>query len=1044
MRYSKTLLVVVLIGIISFYCYFEFIFDSLNLNSIQTYLYLMEFIENNTDILNYTGSESDYSQDPIIGNASPINQIAVQPSLSEYGNDVLQIIEIEAEQYHNNINIGDHRWILKDEEQASNKQALLATPNIGVNNNNNYLTRSPRLDYIINFEESGNYYAWVFGRATGESPGKNDSIHLGLDGQKVESGERISGFSTAFSWSNKTMDKTKVMIEILDPGTHTLNLWMREDGFIVDKVVLTTDANFDPRFRKLANSESFEHSSFKQSANGDKFIQVEAEQYYLQTSANNQWNFVNDNQASENQALQTEDLGMTNNEEYQDSSPRLDYLIDFDETGRYYVWVLGKAVSGKTGTSDSIHVGFNQQITATAERISGFSDQFGWSNKTMDKTNPFIDVDSTGLQTVNLWMREDGFTVDKFLLTKDPAFDPATDLNFALVSDTPISRKEPVASVSYDNPPFSNEVRYQSWGASQGLAPQMWFWENVPQYQEFQRQTNQSSNKIRESGRVPYAGLQLWQDAFRRSQPGETYGKLPGHQAWVKWIEERPEYLGVRPDGTNFGWGYVSPLVPLKPEDYPEDFEGDVAYFADWQAERLGRLAAFTGIQGFSFSDFFDSHPHSGPHRYFNSRIIKDFERLTNITLSSTTLTEQADEIRTQYYQNWLDYWVERWAYNWSAIVREFHKHTGEAPALRTQVSFTPASMRRHGAIDPRVILQKVSPDNIVFNVQTVQSFMMKRDPVPESFESASIGLHAAREPEGYYGHILMSSEDRYWEAVEELWPQLSQETQQELGWKRLKRTWLESGWTHVATRQGNTRRAAESWTRSYHDKGEIDQSWVKLLRDIDPTRPFGPAVYYSVNIERGYESHHGANGNTLRNSYLGGRLEPVTELKEGGIPFNYYVSDAALNKLQDNFVPSAWIIPDRYLDEKDLLPVEERKALEAIAPILSEDNAQKFDYPLSFSSDQEGRTITGFGFYDQNDNLIVVASDRITIGESNANLGATLATVHLKLPDGKYIARELLSDQETAFTVTSGSGEFLTTIDRWDTQVFEIIPEYK
>jgi hypothetical protein len=48
---------------------------------------------------------------------------------------------------------------------------------------------------------------------------------------------------------------------------------------------------------------------------------------------------------------------------------------------------------------------------------------------------------------------------------------------------------------------------------------------------------------------------------------------------------------------------------------------------------------------------------------------------------------------------------------------------------------------------------------------------------------------------------------------------------------------------------------------------------------------------------------------------------------------------------------------------------------------------------------------------------------------------------VNLELPDGEYTARELLTGKETNFSVTSGSGEFKTTINRWDTNVFAITP---
>lgn len=665
------------------------------------------------------------------------------------------------------------------------------------------------------------------------------------------------------------------------------------------------------------------------------------------------------------------------------------------------------------------------------------------NNYELSQSKVVINFDSTDWQTADLSLQKNQFSFNQLLPTTEFNINiPNITVNehTNLIAQVPIYRQKPTANVSYDTPPFASEVWKLSWGSGQGLAPQLWFWENVPQYNELKRQINAAAAKLQAENKVPFAGLQLWQDVFKKSQSGGQYSNLAGHQAWVQWIKTRPEYLGVDYSGVEFGWGYVSPLVPLKKEDYPSNFQGSTAYYADWQADRFGRLAAFTGVQGFLFSDFFDSHPHTGIQNYFNARIIDDFKRVTSTTLSSQNITAQAEEIRSRYYMKWLDYWVDRWAYSWAAIDREIRKHTGKPSWLINQTSFTPAGQRRFGAVDPRIILQKMSPDNVVFQVQTVQGFMMRQLPIPESYESASIGIHAAREPEAHYGHILMSSEDRYWAAVNKLWPELTQQAREEVGNKRLKRTWLESGWTHIATRQGNVRRATESWSRSYHDIGKVDENWVRLLRGIDPTRPFGPAIYYSVGVERGYESYYGAKGNILENSYLGTQLKPVTEFKNIGVPFNYYVSDAALSKLSSRIAPSAWIIPDRYLNGQDLLPQKEREVLQKFAPILTQDQIQNYKYPLTFSTNNSTRKIEGFGFYDQNDRLIVVASDRITIGETNNTIGAVQVTVNLKLPDGSYTARNLLNNQTISFKVVSGSGKFITNVDRWDTQAFEIV----
>ncbi|MCP4377572.1 MAG: hypothetical protein GY794_15515, partial [bacterium] len=73
------------------------------------------------------------------------------------------------------------------------------------------------------------------------------SVHVGLDGAAVSTSDRITGFNSTLNWTNTTMDGGSVAhFDISTAGEHTVNLWMREDGVIIDKVVLTTDAAFDP------------------------------------------------------------------------------------------------------------------------------------------------------------------------------------------------------------------------------------------------------------------------------------------------------------------------------------------------------------------------------------------------------------------------------------------------------------------------------------------------------------------------------------------------------------------------------------------------------------------------------------------------------------------------------------------------------------------------------------------------------------------------------------------------------------------------------
>jgi len=115
-----------------------------------------------------------------------------------------------------------------------------------------------------------------------------------------------------------------------------------------------------------------------------------------------------------------------------------------------------------------------------------------------------------------------------------------------------------------------------------------------------------------------------------------------------------------------------------------------------------------------------------------------------------------------------------------------------------------------------------------------------------------------------------------------------------------------------------------------------------------------------------------------------------------------------------------------------------EYERLTKIAPVVLGENAVGDERnPLRFSGGNNG--ITGFGFYDQTNRLIVVVSDAIVKGESNNNLPATTADILIRLPDGNYIAQELFSSAVIEFNVSSGEGQFKTDLARWDTKVFAI-----
>ena len=148
-----------------------------------------------------------------------------------------------------------HNWqVIPTETQvsmpanASGGEAV-TTPNFGTPgpSGSGYNGVSPQLNWIVHFTKTGTHYVWV--RGHGPDP-TSDSFHLGIDGQELAETSQITGFSgNGWKWSNKSK-AAKIDIQAGGEGLHAINAWMREDGFILDKIVLTTDASYEPWVEK--------------------------------------------------------------------------------------------------------------------------------------------------------------------------------------------------------------------------------------------------------------------------------------------------------------------------------------------------------------------------------------------------------------------------------------------------------------------------------------------------------------------------------------------------------------------------------------------------------------------------------------------------------------------------------------------------------------------------------------------------------------------------------------------------------------------------
>ena len=155
-------------------------------------------------------------------------------------------IAIEAEYFDTNSATTTHAWQTTNLSNSSNDAAVITTPDSGALTPN--VLNSPGLGYLALFDKPGTWYVWLrgWGNTNSAGEGSSDSAHAGLNGQLSTSAARIDNFPAGWNWSNSTRDGARATIQIPESGINTFNLWMREDGLAIDKILLTTDSNYVP------------------------------------------------------------------------------------------------------------------------------------------------------------------------------------------------------------------------------------------------------------------------------------------------------------------------------------------------------------------------------------------------------------------------------------------------------------------------------------------------------------------------------------------------------------------------------------------------------------------------------------------------------------------------------------------------------------------------------------------------------------------------------------------------------------------------------
>jgi hypothetical protein len=147
------------------------------------------------------------------------------------------IVSMEAENFDAEVARSSRDWNeVTSPSGYSGSGAMQALPNEGAMIYENIETTAPEMTYKVNFVKTGQHYIWVRGDAEGD--GGSDSVHFGFNGSYVNT--IYFNHADGYTWYRGTLGT------VPSTGVHVVYIYMREAGFVCDKIVLTVNGSYEP------------------------------------------------------------------------------------------------------------------------------------------------------------------------------------------------------------------------------------------------------------------------------------------------------------------------------------------------------------------------------------------------------------------------------------------------------------------------------------------------------------------------------------------------------------------------------------------------------------------------------------------------------------------------------------------------------------------------------------------------------------------------------------------------------------------------------
>ncbi|MDF2803640.1 MAG: Ig domain protein group 2 domain protein [Anaerocolumna sp.] len=358
-------------------------------------------------------------------------------------------VSMEAEHYSRSNKVGNTEWQqfgnigrTKGDVMRAYNPSLTQVP----------VQSAPSLEYDVQFESAGNFPMEIYRVPTLNAPG---TLKFAVS---IDNGDPIVVSSNAVDEGQGTewvthlfphIEKHVINVEVPATGKHTVKLWMIDNYIMIDKMVIYTDEkgilysdngpdesyhseynntfssgyNMLPRTAPVAQTPKNETTKWGSGAilekNGKLFIEPEvaienSEYAKAIAKSGNAWRIT---QSDTGYAMRLPDQGVVLGDAatLASKNPEMQFKTNFSTAGDYNVWMRVRFIDNGC---DSIYGG----IDGKYQSASFTSSTQLWSYENDEKWTWIkvgaIKTITAGDHTLNIWMREDGISVDRIYLTK--------------------------------------------------------------------------------------------------------------------------------------------------------------------------------------------------------------------------------------------------------------------------------------------------------------------------------------------------------------------------------------------------------------------------------------------------------------------------------------------------------------------------------------------------------------------------------------------------------------------------------------------------